>query len=84
MNTNDTVVTRRTRRRRASSERATLAQAHENYYTATRLHAEAAAKASATGDYRDVAAASSAYLVMQIARGQFRDARTAARLAGAA
>ncbi len=81
--TNHNGVTRR-RRRPSSAERAALAQAHENYFTAQRLHAEAAAKASATRDYRDVALASSAYLVMQMARGQFRAARTAARVRGAA
>lgn len=66
------------------AERATLAQAHENYWTAQRLHADAAEQAAATGDYRDVETAARAYLLLQIARAQFRAARTAARRVGAA
>lgn len=79
--TNDIGVTRRTR---ARAPKALLAQAHENYLTAERAHYDAAQRASDTRDYRDVAAASSAYLVLQLARGQFREARTAARRAGQA
>ncbi len=85
MTDNNNGVTRSRRRRRPSSfERAQLAATHENYFTAARLHAEAAERARRSHDYRDVAAASSAYLLMQVARDQFRTARTAARLGGVA